>query len=95
MNELLTTWKYALGAFSDDKTHKYDNRVCVIRSVILATYLITNSIICMGVIRHWDDNVPAPNSITIVQTQDRETRIFNAFTQFIKVLMEVDKTSIN
>ena len=48
------TWKYALGAFDDRKTKKYDNSVAVIRTFILLAYLITNGFIIAGVIRHWD-----------------------------------------
>ena len=47
-------WKYALGSFSDDKTHDYDNVVAVVRTIILLTYLITNTFIISGVIRHWN-----------------------------------------
>ena len=47
-------WKYALGSFSDNTTAKYDNTVCIIRSLILLTYLTTNIFIVAGVIRHWD-----------------------------------------
>ncbi len=47
-------WKYALGSFSDNTTAKYDNTVCIIRSIILFTYLATNTFIVAGVIRHWD-----------------------------------------
>lgn len=55
-------WKYALGSFEDNKTAKYDNAVCVIRSVIFITYLVTNCFITAGVIRHWDSGrtVPVP-----------------------------------
>ena len=51
-------WKYALGSFEDNKTAKYDNAVCVIRSVIFVSYLVTNCFITAGVIRHWN---PPPN----------------------------------
>ena len=47
-------WKYALGSFEDNKTAKYDDAVCVIRSIILFAYLITNTFIVAGMIRHWD-----------------------------------------
>lgn len=30
--------------------------VALIRLLILAGYMITNSVICAGVIRHWNDN---------------------------------------
>ena len=51
-------WKYALGAFDDRKTRKYDNPVAVIRTLILLTYLITNGFIISGVIRHWENRPP-------------------------------------
>jgi hypothetical protein len=47
-------WAKALG----EKASKCDNesdRVAVIRSVIFASYLITNLFIAAGVIRHWND----------------------------------------
>lgn len=49
-------WKYALGSFSDNKTEPYDDHIVVIRTFILATYLITNAFIVAGVVRHWNDN---------------------------------------
>ena len=50
-----SVWKYALGSFNDDKTKKYDDVICIIRSGILLTYVVTNCVICAGVIRHWND----------------------------------------
>jgi len=54
MNEVWKVWKYALGSFSDTKTSRYDNSVCVVRSIIFVTYLATNCFITAGVIRHWN-----------------------------------------
>tara|TARA_B100001996_G_scaffold335838_1_gene286753 strand:+ start:4099 stop:4338 length:240 start_codon:yes stop_codon:yes gene_type:complete len=48
-------WKYALGSFEDHKTAEYDNAVCILRSFIFVTYLVTNCFITAGVIRHWGD----------------------------------------
>ena len=48
-------WKYSLGSFSDDKTAPYDNYVACIRTVIFVSYMVTNSFIVFGVIRHWND----------------------------------------
>ena len=62
MNEVWNVWKYALGSFSDTKTSRYDNPVCVVRSIIFITYLITNCFITAGVIRHW-------NSMSKIDTQ--------------------------
>ena len=47
-------WKYALGSFSDEKTKEVDNAVVLVRSAILVSYLITNTFIISGVIRHWN-----------------------------------------
>ena len=56
MTNIWNTWKYALGSFSDDKTHDFDNAVAIIRTVILLTYLITNAFIISGVTRHWNND---------------------------------------
>ena len=48
-------WALALG----EKAHKKNqvaDKVAVIRTIIFATYLITNIFICAGVIRHWNDS---------------------------------------
>ena len=47
-------WAKAIG----EKAHKKDNiadKVAVIRTIIFATYLLTNCFIVAGVIRHWND----------------------------------------
>jgi len=54
MREFLRVWKYALGSFNDDTTHKYDNAICIIRTVIMLQLVVTNCFIVGGVIRHWD-----------------------------------------
>ncbi len=61
MVKFYKVWKYALGSFNDNTTHKYDDVICIIRTGILLSYLITNTVICAGVIRHWNNN----NSVTI------------------------------
>tara|TARA_R100001082_G_C4314368_1_gene138282 strand:- start:595 stop:807 length:213 start_codon:yes stop_codon:yes gene_type:complete len=60
MNKVWRIWKYALGSFEDTKTARYDNAVCITRSIILLTYLITNCFITAGVIRHWDSSKTVP-----------------------------------
>ena len=69
MNKVWRIWKYALGSFEDTKTARFDNAVCVTRSVILLTYLVTNCFITAGVIRHWGDGhesgTPVPASISV------------------------------
>ena len=63
MSRFWRVWKYALGSFEDTKTSRYDNAVCITRSVILLTYLVTNCFITAGVIRHWGDNKQSPRII--------------------------------
>ena len=64
-------WKYALGSFADDKTHDYDNVVAVVRTIILFTYLITNTFIISGVIRHWNYD----HNTELAETQQEATKI--------------------
>jgi hypothetical protein len=54
MKKLWHLWALALG----EKAHKKDDvadRVAIVRTIIFATYLITNVFIVAGVIRHWND----------------------------------------
>ena len=55
LGKVWRVWKYSLGSFNDDKTKRFDDVICIIRSGILLTYVITNCVICAGVIRHWND----------------------------------------
>ena len=64
-------WKYALGSFADDKTRDYDNVVAIVRTIILFTYLITNTFIISGVIRHWNYD----NNTELAETQQQATQI--------------------
>ena len=67
MNEIIKIWIYTLGSFNDRKTQRYDGIVCVLRTVILLSYLITNTVICAGVIRHWNNR---PNITQMVSSSD-------------------------
>ena len=62
-------WKYALGSFNDDTTHKYDNQIAIIRTLIALQLIVTNCFIIGGNIRHWND-VDYNNSIN---TRSHET----------------------
>ena len=55
MKELWKIWKYALGSFNDNKTKRYDNIICIIRTIIFTQLVITNFFIIAGNIRHWND----------------------------------------
>ena len=48
MKEVLRVWKYALGSFRDETTQKYDNWVCIIRTLIMSQLVITNCFIVAG-----------------------------------------------
>ena len=67
MKELITIWMYTLGSFNDNKTKRYDGIICVLRTGILLSYLITNTVICAGVIRHWNNR---PNITQTVSSSD-------------------------
>jgi len=47
-------WAKALGEKASKKDHEAD-KVAILRSVIFATYLVTNCFIVAGVLRHWND----------------------------------------
>jgi hypothetical protein len=47
-------WAKAIGEKAS-KCDKESDRIAIIRTVIFATYLITNIFIVAGVIRHWND----------------------------------------
>jgi hypothetical protein len=47
-------WSKALGEKAHKKDHVAD-KVAIVRSVIFATYLVTNCFIVAGVIRHWGE----------------------------------------
>ena len=65
MKELITIWMYTLGSFNDNRTKRYDGIICVLRTCILLSYLITNTVICAGVIRHWNNR---PNLTQMVSS---------------------------
>ena len=48
-------WAKALGEKAS-KCDKESDTIAIIRSLIFATYLITNAFIVAGVVRHWNDN---------------------------------------
>ena len=72
MKKLWHLWALALG----EKAHKKDDvadRVAIVRTIIFATYLITNVFIVAGVIRHWNDE-PAQIIIEGVPDERSEQR---------------------
>jgi hypothetical protein len=51
MKTLWTLWAKALGEKSGD--NETADRVAVIRTIIVVSYLVTNCFIVAGVIHHW------------------------------------------
>ena len=51
-------WCKALGQ-KEGKSNREADAVAVIRTLILLGYMITNSFIVSGVVRHWDASRPA------------------------------------
>ena len=50
-------WCKALGT-KEGVSNSEADIIAIIRTLILLGYMITNSFIVAGVIRHWDSNVP-------------------------------------
>jgi len=46
-------WAKALGEKADLKNNRVADRVAIIRTLIVLSYVITNCFIVAGVIRHW------------------------------------------
>jgi len=57
-------WCYALGQ-KTGKTNKEADTVAVIRTVILASYFITNVAIVSNAVRHWNDGQSDGNCVEL------------------------------
>ncbi len=57
MKKPITMWRLWAKSIGEkaSKCDKESDKVAVIRTFIIATYLITNCFIVAGVIRHWND----------------------------------------
>lgn len=57
MKKPVTIWRLWAKSIGEkaSKCDRESDRVAVIRTIIFATYLITNCFIVAGVIRHWND----------------------------------------
>jgi hypothetical protein len=47
-------WAKALGEKASDKNLEVD-KIALVRTIIILSYIITNVFIVAGVIRHWND----------------------------------------
>jgi hypothetical protein len=59
-------WCKALGQ-KEGKSNREADAVAVIRTLILLGYMVTNSFIVAGVIRHWDANVPVSVDTEVIK----------------------------
>ena len=66
-------WRLWCKALGEKATHcsKESDKVAIIRTVVLATYLITNIFIVAGVIRHWNDDGNSAELQIEVEVQDK------------------------
>jgi len=57
MKKKLTLWRWWAKSLGEkaSKCDKESDKVAIIRTVIFATYLITNCFIIAGVVRHWNE----------------------------------------
>jgi hypothetical protein len=65
-------WAKSLGEKASKCDHESD-KVAIIRTIIFATYLITNSFIIAGVIRHWNSNEIPSCILQIQEEQEGQT----------------------
>ena len=58
MKRRRTLWRLFAKALGEkaSKCDKESDAIAIIRAIIVMTYLITNSFIVVGVLRHWNDN---------------------------------------
>jgi hypothetical protein len=76
-------WAKALGEKAS-KCDKESDRVALIRTVIFATYLMTNCFIVAGVIRHWNDEttievlIEIPHEVPSYLHQEQKKESFQA-----------------
>jgi hypothetical protein len=75
-----TLWKWFAMALGEkaSKCDKESDIVARIRALIFLTYLITNTFIVAGVIKHWNDNQPIEiyidNTVPSRLSQTKEER---------------------
>jgi len=92
----VTVWRWWAKSLGEkaSKCDKESDKIAIIRTIIFATYLITNCFIIAGVIRHWESktiNVEVeiyenPNHSEVSYTEgrhnlgmDRDTRIESVY----------------
>ncbi len=81
-------WAKALGEKAS-KCDRESDTIAIIRTVIFASYLITNCFIVAGVIRHWNDNskieifIKNPHEVPSHLQQKQEEKSVQASGNFL------------
>lgn len=72
MKKRKTLWRWWAKAIGEkaSKCDRESDKIAMIRTVIFATYLITNCFIIAGVIKHWNDE---PVKIYLESPQEQDT----------------------
>jgi hypothetical protein len=72
MKRKTNLWRLFAKALGEkaSKCDRESDAVAIIRAVIVLTYLITNSFIVVGVIRHWNDNQSVQVSSSLSETKE-------------------------
>ena len=55
LSKLKHIWFDAMGQKADDVDKKHSDYVAITRTIIFISYLVTNIMICAGIIRHWNN----------------------------------------
>ena len=72
MKHRRSLWRLFAKALGEkaSKCDRESDAVAVIRAIIVLTYLITNSFIVVGVLRHWNDKQDNQVSSSVSQTKE-------------------------
>jgi hypothetical protein len=72
MKRRRSLWRLFAKALGEkaSKCDRESDAVAVIRAIIVLTYLITNSFIVVGVIRHWNDKQSVQVSSSLSETKE-------------------------
>jgi hypothetical protein len=72
MKRRKTLWRLFAKALGEkaSKCDRESDAIAAIRAIIVLTYLITNSFIVIGVIRHWNDKQNVQVSSSVSQTKE-------------------------
>jgi hypothetical protein len=56
-------WAKSLGEKASSDSREAD-KIAIIRTLIVLIYLLTNIFIVVGIVKHWNDNVPVTVQVT-------------------------------